>query len=234
MGPGGPSRTPASSGTSLGGGRGRHSPRAEQAGGQRLFVARPLGGPANGATPRAAPLLAAASPQKGRQRCVAAQRLAAAGDEVKTPQVARRDSWGGPVSQPLLRHDAAFRADRLAQRAREETSVHAALRCVKASTAAPPLWPAPSPTREAGSVGSPCPSTIIINASKNNCLLCEGQQLAVDTAFVSPLPGQGQPVRGGGGVAGAALALARRREERPTGAQMPVGSACSGGWWAVE
>ena len=40
-----------------------------------------------------------------------------------------------------------------------------------------------------------------------------GQQLAVDTTLVSPLSGQGQPVRRGGQVAGAALAVARRRKE---------------------
>ena len=44
---------------------------------------------------------------------------------------------------------------------------------------------------------------------------CGGsQQLAVETALVSPLSGQGQPVRRAGRVAGAALAVARRRKEQ--------------------
>ena len=48
----------------------------------------------------------------------------------------------------------------------------------------------------------------------NGLPLWGGQQLAVDTTLVSPLSGQGQPVRRGGQVAGAALAVARRRKER--------------------
>ena len=48
----------------------------------------------------------------------------------------------------------------------------------------------------------------------NGLPLWGGQQLAVDTTLVSPLSGQGQPVRRGGRVAGAALAVARRRKER--------------------
>ena len=48
----------------------------------------------------------------------------------------------------------------------------------------------------------------------NGLPLWVGQQLAVDTTLVSPLSGQGQPVRRGGRVAGAALAVARRRKER--------------------
>ena len=57
-----------------------------------------------------------------------------------------------------------------------------------------------------------------------------GQQLAVDTTLVSPLSGQGQPVRRGGRVAGAALAVARRpgcAAHRPGKRDAPAG-----GMWA--
>ena len=56
----------------------------------------------------------------------------------------------------------------------------------------------------------------------NGLPLWGGQQLAVDTTLVPPLSGQGQPVRRGGRVAGAAFAVARRRKERA----YPVGRAC--------